>query len=493
MPGIAELAAAINGQYVRTRHLDYRLFAPAAGDYLAMSEIPAPAVPASVSAQPTVDAEISEMREYYRAYAARDIARRDYREHFRWTLTALEVWPELITDTRQFAETTNGFRHAETQVEMRAQQARALERLASGFNDLLENISIIPGSIRQVSASGKPALALWRWRITCADIGSVGDYPPDTTLELVDRPHARWHHSASIAQYASSRNARYRINYDGRADPLDGLYSGKAMLDAMMEALPGLDGPGPALTESYAGIGSYAHGTTSALNVRHYNRAYSMAAGAVGRTNMLRGWNDPTLFVARTTRPEVAGVEADSSYKWSYAIPLELILRHPAESWNPYALDAQRIADGGVTPSGAGTLESPYSHALDNGYWFLTPSTFFSGAAGEPDPADTGASDRYVLDSGGIARVVQSSGTWIHLPAIAGIAEPLRCRYPIYPLYHDANPALAMAEAQMGDLGLGQLALGNEILALRLRVDELQRRLRPAERMSYHLWLEHHA
>jgi hypothetical protein len=477
MCGIAEISAAINGYYVRTRHNDYRIVAAAAGDYLAYTEIGPPAVPASVTAFPAVADQVTEMRAYFQAMAAADTGLRDFRTHFRWTLSVLEIWPEIMDADRQFQETYPSFRHMESTLEMRAQMERVLELAATGWKPRAENVSTIPGSARQITVNGEPRWVLWRFRIICKDVGNLQTYPIATLLTLADRPNVRWHLGQTLEQLRLTRSARFSVNRALAADHYEGSYNGLDLLDTLMAMVPGLSGPGANITESHPSNESnaYIYGTTSPLNAAFYNRKFSYSIGASGRTTARRGWNDPTLFTALTNRPEVAPVTSGAySYRASYAIPLELILRTPLEAWNPYALP--QIADT-VAPTGLGTQASPYNGYRNKDYYYLTPGSFFSGAAGNPDQADTDPGNVWIYDTGNVACAVRAAGIYVHLPAISGITPDIRLRYPIYPVYHDGSYANALLQSTQGDMSRASIALAEFAMAEKTRTDALAQQI----------------
>jgi hypothetical protein len=477
MCGIAEISAAINGYYVRTRHNDYRIVAAAAGDYLAYTEIGPPAVPASVTAFPAVSDQVTEMRAYFQAMAAADTGLRDFRTHFRWTLSVLEIWPEIMDADRQFQETYPSFRHMESTLEMRAQMERVLELAATGWKPRAENVSTIPGSARQITVNGEPRWVLWRFRIICKDVGNLQTYPIATLLTLADRPNVRWHLGQTLEQLRLTRSARFSVNRALAADHYEGSYNGLDLLDTLMAMVPGLSGPGANITESHPSNESnaYIYGTTSPLNAAFYNRKFSYSIGASGRTTARRGWNDPTLFTALTNRPEVAPVTSGAySYRASYAIPLELILRTPLEAWNPYALP--QIADT-VAPTGLGTQASPYNGYRNKDYYYLTPGSFFSGAAGNPDQADTDPGNVWIYDTGNVACAVRAAGIYVHLPAISGITPDIRLRYPIYPVYHDGSYANALLQSTQGDMSRASIALAEFAMAEKTRTDALAQQI----------------
>lgn len=449
-PGMGEISAVLNGYYLRTRHNDYRLNAPSASAYLATTPVQPPAVPPSVAAALTVDAQIAEMRAYFQAFNARDTSIRDYRQHFRWTMSVLELWPELL-DGDDLGETFNSFRHQEDSASLRDQLLKTLRFNNSGHKGRFENVSFIPASLRQVSATGKPQWVIWRFRIVSVDVGSVGDYPIDQLITHVDQPGERWHFDRTPDQMLASRNARFRLNVALSSDPAFGANSSFGLLDTLMGKVPGFDGPGSNLVENYLESGALTKttewGTTTPLNAAYYNRRYSFQPDASNRVNLMRGFNDPHLFVASTTRNKVAQFEdGGQTYRFTYAIPLELILRTPLESWDPYVIPAVAA----ITGNGQ-TAATAYNGRNDNAYHYHIPADFFTADAPAPDPADTGGGTKYVKDAGGVARLVRGAGIRTFLPAIDGIGS-LRIRYPIYPLFWEGGHAQAMVQALAGDV-----------------------------------------
>jgi hypothetical protein len=461
--GLGEISVMINGYYLRTRHNDYRLRRSAQGSYLAMEDVPPPAVPESVINAASVPAAVEEMREYFRAFEAGDASIRDYREAFRWNLSVLEIWPELLTD--EVADTFNSFRHLEEVSSYRSLLSRNLLMGSTGYSMLFENGSFIPGSLRQISTTGRPQYVAWRYRITATDVGSVGDYPLEQLVTPLDLPLQRWHLNQTSQQLVNSRRQRWRINRELSTDPTWGSYSDSAtvdLLDELMGKVAGLNGHGATLTEQYQDSGSLvkiiAWGGSGAINAANYNRRFGSAANASGRTKNQRGFNDPTLFVAANTRPEVAAfTDSGINYRASYAIPLELILRTPLEGWNPYKLPTIASATG----DGA-TAASAYSGISDSGRYYMTPAEMFVDAVANPDPADTGATARYVKDTAGTARLVRASGLYAELPRTNVGGAQLRTRYPIYPMFHEASWAAAAVESLAGDYGttLAQIMRG---------------------------------
>lgn len=449
--GLGEIAAMINGYYVRTRHNDYRLRGAVPGKYLQMADVAPPPAPASVNAAVGTPAKVEEMKEYFRAFAARDTGIRDYRPHFRWNLSVLEIWPELLTD--DIGDTFESFRHLEEINGYRDLLSRTLLMGSTGHSSRNENGSFIPSSIRQVMKNGRPQYVAWRYRISVADVGSVGDYPVEQLMTPLDLPVSRWNVNQNAQQIAAGRIQRWRINSELSADPTWGGYNDRAkvdLLDELMAKVPGLNGAGSDLVEEYTDSSIVTRLTKwnspELLNAAYYNRRYGHASNASGRTKSLRSYNDPSLFVSSNTRPEVAAFAADGqTYRRSYAIPLELILRTPLEGWNPYDIPTMEVSTGDGITQGTAWLGRN-----DSSRHYITPAEIFGDAVANQDPADTGASSRWVKDGAGTPRLVRASGIYSVLPTIAG-AGAVRLRYPVYPLYHEGGFGAAATEALAGD------------------------------------------
>lgn len=477
--GLGEVSAVINGYYVRTRHNDYRLRHSAQGAYLAMVDVPPPAVPESVSKAPNVAAAVEEMRQYFRAFETRDTSLRDYREAFRWNLAVLEIWPELLAD--EIADTFNSFRHVEEVNSYRSLLTRNLLVGSTGYSMLVENGSFIPGSIRQISATGRPQYVAWRYRITATDVGSVGEYPLEQLLTPLDLPMQRWHANQTSQQLATTRRQRWRINRALSVDPFWGNYTDSAttdLLDELMGKVAGLDGQGTNLAEKYKDNGQLvtvsAWGGSTPINTAYYNRRYGNTTNASGRTRNMRGFNDPMLFAAANTRPEVAAfIDNGMSYRRSYAIPLELILRTPLESWNPYNLKPV------VTATGDGlSAATAYSGTSESGRYYMTPAELFVDAVANPDPADTGGTARFVKDPGGVVREVRASGLYVDLPRTFEEGSKLRIRYPVYSMFHEGSWAAAAVESLAGDYGTTLAQVMREQLTNQNNVKQLSESLR---------------
>lgn len=438
MPGMAEVSACINGIFLRTRHNDYKLNAPiAGGTYLQTAEIPLPAVPPSVLALSTPEAQIEEMRQYFIAFATGDAELRDYEPFFRWSLSYLEVWAEVLTDT--IGETFNSDRHQINVNNLYAAIAKHTMYSVTGHQDRPENTPHIPFIVRFTANDGRPKWALIRYRICAVDVGDLTAYAPGSVLAYRDQFMLRQATGLTAAQLFNDRRCRFELAASS------GYQYTPTLLDELMSKVPGLNGGGT-LAEQFNDTGTpyttKAHGSNTVdLNAAFYNRFYSIFFTASGRANVRRGWNDPALFVAATTRPEVAPVldptMSNAERRYSYAIPLELILRTPLEAWNPYGLALQ------ATPAAGGadgkTDAKAYNGWNPNNYNHKVPAGFYAGLTPDGDPADTDAGDIRVKDPGGVVRLCRNSGLYVFLPPIAGITDRIRLRYPIAPCYDEGS------------------------------------------------------
>lgn len=439
MPGMGEFSAIINGYYLRTRHNDYRLRGPAPEGtaFLATEEVEAPAVPALVTGAGSVANQITAMRDLFRRYAAGE-----WPQGFGWTLSYVECWFEVLTGT--VTDTYSSFRHQQYVTTVDAALREVLKFNAGGYKNPSENVSFEPPVVRFIDASGNPVLARLRYRLAAVDVSSLGDLRPH--IQIVDD----W----AQAAYAARQSGRYRVPDDA---------SKPGMLDQIMGLVPGLNGAGAVLEEKYGTVVIGKFGDQVPLNAAYYNRFSAGQTDASNRSNFRRGFNDPTLFVAKNTRAEVAPMTIGSEiYRFSYAIPLELILRTPLENWNPYNVpEAEKRTD--VT--GNGLQATPYSAWHPDARNFRTPSAFYGSTLSLTltDQADTGSGGAYVQTPSGGVQQMRGSGIYLALPAIPGVAATIRLRHPVFPVYHEGSHAQSQFEALRGEVevvrGLASLAV----------------------------------
>jgi hypothetical protein len=164
-----------------------------------------------------------------------------------------------------------------------------------------------------------------------------------------------------------------------------------------------------------------------------------------------RGFNDPYLFVAMNTQEKCKKYSINGrDYRFSYMIPLEMVLRHPLEVWNPYQIP-EATAFNNVT--GDGTSSNPFNAVYQDKHWYLTPAVFFGDRA-DGDAADTVQNNRYYRGSDGTAQNTKGSGTYIFLPEIKNDDgttlvpnNGIRTRWPIYPSFHEGSHSFAELEA----------------------------------------------
>ena len=90
--GMGEVVAVLNGIEFRTRHNDYRLLMKSGKNrtYGAVEEIPFPDVPPEVTELESVDDQIRELREWFKAWRDQDYSKRDYRRYFKPVLCYME-------------------------------------------------------------------------------------------------------------------------------------------------------------------------------------------------------------------------------------------------------------------------------------------------------------------------------------------------------------------------------------------------------------------
>ena len=157
-----------------------------------------------------------------------------------------------------------------------------------------------------------------------------------------------------------------------------------------------------------------------------------------------------------------------SHEKWSFAVPLELIFMTPLNSWNPYKFktNSEAYQTGGGNRFnwaryGGKTMETAWLGASTRN-WYLTPSEFFSGNA-DTDLADTAKRGAGVIDPEGVIRSVEASGVYTTLPAIEGVSNYMRTRFPIYPTHASGNGVWKELKALQTVQLTGDMAMTNAV------------------------------
>jgi len=487
--GLGEFAAVVNGVSFRTRHNDYSLKMPHRTDsgYHATEHIPRPPVPPSVASLPDVDAQIQEMRTYFKAFKEQNVSLRDYRPYFKPILCYMETgWEKLDAD--DLAEPFESDRHhiAATGWKDLVEKVRFFD--LSGGKDTLENIPWLPTAVFEmdiVDGRLESRLAKWGYRILCHPID--GDVET-ARIHLVQDALVRMHRQNRFRMEEEAflaRDARFRIDPrlpldQVKKDPEAEVQMGRNYLDLLMEQIPGKNNypadlrddithPTTVRLEPYLpgdadrptkGTAINAQHESGELNTGYYSRYFSGSLDAMGRSNQRRGFNDPFLWAAMTTHERMANISMiDSgsrirpgqvclvpgtsdpcprvSQRWTYATPVELIYLTPLFEWNPYNLPT---VESGADATGNGQAESPLSAAIKRDTFYRTPAGFFgSCAAGLSEPPDSADTDRealWVLDGGGVARQVVASGQQIVTRCIPGVGK-LRLRYNIMPIHEE--------------------------------------------------------
>ena len=456
LQGMAEIVLSMNGYYMRTRHNDYRDAMPHSSSsiYQATERVPRPTVPASVSG--TVANQRSVMQDLYtRAYntmqstgagSSASYLTSAERQLFRWDMAYAECWWEILTDGNT-SDPGNATRHVNASNDVREMLREAQYYNYGGHKNRFENTGYWIAAIKEVNMDGTPSYAVLKFRILTMPVATLNDYLPYHLFDPVKDYKALMRGGyADFTALSKSSWGRFKVK-EGRDGP--------GLLDTLVNKIPGLDN-GPAnITETYSQYGiteTIYNMTNSAVNnAGKYFRFSYILSDASGRDMERRGFNDPYMFVAMNTRQQVKKHTMNGvDYRFSYMIPLEMLLRHPLETWNPYGIPEVSSAS---SVSGDGTAALPYSAVNENAHWYLTPSSFFDARIAS-DAADTIRSGRYYKGADGVAYNTAASGTYIFLPAITNSsgsvvvpADGIRTRWPIYPCFHEGSFAFAEVQA----------------------------------------------
>lgn len=536
--GLGEVGAVLNGVEFTTRHNDYKLRmnsaaalerstgrrwtgargAPEGVDaadaanprgmrtrYHRTAPVPEPEVPPSVLAQPTLERQVEEMREYFRAFSAQNASHRDYRPYFRASLCVLEgAWVDASADALE--EPFESDRHrldAETWSELHA-KANAI--LASGHKLASEDVARLPVSVRGVRAdadnsSWAPAVSNWEYRIHCqplaADVPTRRFRPAADLHVQLGRPAG----PRTLDELARSRYARFELNPRTEAQWAggvrswhDGELNGPSYLDELMYQVAGKDGPGAVLRDDLFGEHALRADAAAAegelLNVARYSRYYARGTpGAMGRSVQRRTISDGGVWLARTTHervtphsicaePAAGGARECWTQRWTYAIPLEIVYSTPLTRWDPLRVPAASSSDEAACFAGhtGSSLDEPLCGWVQWGF-YRTPADFFDGTPGDTDPADTAVPRKAMRTGSGGAAWAAPSGIWVTLPSIPTVGR-VRQRYPIFPVhahgdvaYKEAHAAARFALdprfAARGDFGhISASAFGGALLEL---------------------------
>ena len=465
--GMGEFIGVLNGVEFRTRHNDYRLFMPSriSKDYHATEPIPFPEVPPEVKRKATVQEQIVEMREWFKAWKSQNHTIRDYRKYFRPVLCYLEgAWTTETKDIDEPFESDRHFIDAKSWFDL---QEKIRFTSYTGRKDNLENFSFLPTTIIDIINETIPVFAQWNYRILCHPISR--DIPLNR-FRVVDEFQARLPSGRKYEDQASSRAARFQLN-PRDTDTWTERYNSPrfTFLDEIMSEIPGKDNYKGNLMDEAFGLAAHSldpKKPSGKLNAAYYHRWFRVEQkGAMGLSVRHRGFADENLFMALTTQPKVAGMTLESckgprrkpkctkvNQRFTYAIPLEIIYMTPLNRWNPFDLEykgeektpyGKTVYLGGRF--GGRTPEKAYNGTNSKKY-YLTPSAFFSGSEVDSDAADTTKNTVGVLDRRGNVTITRASGTRIFLPPISGIGA-CRQRYPIMPVHGEGSAVWKELEA----------------------------------------------
>ena len=471
--GMGEVLASLNGVEFRTRHNDYQLKQPhsTSSDYNDIEPIKYPDVPKEVSDKATLQEQIVEMREFFRAFKEQNTKIRDYRPYFRPVLVYMEGWwavPEGGNDALD--DSTPSDRHsfgAKTYNEM---YLKSEFSSYTGRKDSSENWAHMPSKIIDIvtdkSGFPSPLNANWNYRILGHPLRD--DLPLDRLRAVLDIA-TQFAYGSTPAEHNNSRRAIFKL------DPLDtGSYDSEAfvkgsLLDRFMAEVPGKDNYQANLKDDLFGYTTRAYNSAkkSHINSGFYHRLLSMdKTGAMGQRDIYSAFNDPAVFFAMNTQNRTAKMSLTICDKfnrncktydrrYSFAIPMEIIYLTPLQTWNPLKLaqkgDPWSVEGRTVTAGGSRTGGATVATALNGTHdrlCYTIPESFFSGNELGRDTADTTKVYTHVLDPAGKVNKVRACGIRIFLPNIPGVGS-MRTRYPIAPLADYGNNNYKRIEATL--------------------------------------------
>jgi len=448
--GMGEVVAVMNGIQFRTGNNDFYLNRPhrTSQGYHDVEPIELPPVPNSVvQLAPNVTAQIAEMKKYFEAYAKKDKdIKSDYDEFFYTVLCYLEGhWaPSNERDGRQ---ETDEVRFA-----------------AATGRDSDEYVPYRPKKMIRLNGV-VPEFARWNHRIVCAPTKKPpginllfvgGRLFDEQFMDLREDLSVRIANHITIEDHKQSRRARFVVNDSEHSGTCTSHY---CTIDSMMYRIPGKNNYPARFNDAVFGEEAFIDKNHQNLaNTARYHRFYkSNQVDQVNQNIRLRSYHDANLYYAETTHHEVASAEVageGEAKRWTYAIPLEMIVLTPLSTWNPYNLlyhDANTDSAGyeavnaGNRNGGLGT-DTAYDGIRDD-LFFQTPAEFFETGEFSPSSDDTTPDGVIgVLDQSDNVQRVVASGIRTFLPSISGVGN-IRTRYPIAPLHIEGNQIYMETEA----------------------------------------------
>jgi len=452
--GMGEFCAVMNGVSFCTRHNDYKMRMPSttSSEYHATEQVPYPDVPPAVLAQPTLQQQVAEMREWFSAFNRQDFSVRDYRKYFKPVISYMEVW--WAAEDVGLEEPFDSDRHFIDASSIAELHQKNNFELNSGVPDPLENTAQLPSALLYMNGS-RPVFGHWNYRIMTAPLNR--DLPLNRFRVVDDLSSQLRSTPLNLTQLAEARAGRFQLNLadeDEWTAASDFGTNSQTLLEQLMSAIPGKDNfPGKLQDTSWQPGAVLDCTKDEPLNTAYYSRCFrAEQAGAMGRKLYNRGFSDPNFFAAMTSHPEVAPMERPEGAKskprpelrqrWTYAIPLEIIYTTPLLSWNPLDLPFSETCQENKGRYGSPSDPSrAFVTTCDKKAFAQTPLSFFSDEGPkirDKESADTTKNAVGVYDKKGELHLVRQSGHWLILPKIEGVGA-IRLRYPIAPVHEEGS------------------------------------------------------
>ena len=465
--GLGELPLCVNGVCFGTRHNDYKMRRKhtTLKGLDNLEDIDCPDVPPSVLDKDTVDEQVEEMREYFRAFLEQNTTRRpDFEQYFPPYLCYAEVyWMNVNRSTISEGSTSERHKFSAPSFELMEEQAEFF--LRTGHKQLREDCAFMQGRFRWIDSDNKPVVEQLMYRILCHPIPSYINFkkeyiePRSDTATMV-RLSKVWGKGA-VEDLDQKRSTLFRVRRRRNED--DSLQDRNlTYLDKIFKTIPGLSNLGNKqdVIEGETAMQVRDDGKLLPQNGCMYHRAIQASFSANGINIFSKSYSDEYLYAAMNTEEKVPPIEFRScnakatdcsvvSQRWSHAIPLEIIYMNPLCKWNPHKIKHRgeaKTAEGELIYEGCNdkacdgkTSETPFNGVNGNNQ-FTVPASFFSTSnnAGVDDPADTTSkSAKWVLGGDGKAHPCQASGIRIHTDH--GFGRNIRWRFPIIPLAEEKS------------------------------------------------------
>jgi len=465
--GTGEFSVMANGIMCRLRHNDDGLWkhANVGEDFNIRQVILPPDTPADVLACATPTEQIELAKKYIKVMAGElpSDSVGNYKDSAQWVMTGIEVYPEVYTLGKDLRDPFAGHRHqinVSSIPELFHQEAFYNN---GGHKNIRENSLGIAMAVNDVDANGNPVTVLWRYRFISAVVGDLEEYPIDDIIQYKeDMANSYRFNVTDHVRFQQQRECRFSLKQVAKKSDNNIPVYQPTVIDKFISNIPGLDGYGNTLTETYQYYGASDQlkefgNPTVPLKAGYYNRWYTMSGNdASNRTNAMRSFSDDKLWVARTTDPRIKQTQfGNEKYGFSYFIPLELHIQSFLNgNFNPYGLTdinstySVATLQDMVEVQGYGRSQTKPLPGYNNYYYYYkNPADIFSNNVPR-DPADTTVNGGlWITCADGIARKHFPSGYGYFYPTDGVIGEALRTRYPIYFSHYEGSEAHKYIEA----------------------------------------------